>query len=124
MKSIEEICDLCNLEPEDIEEKLYALLSYYADTHPRPAFEDNSLKGMLDDYLIERNCIIREGLDIDVTPKGFKLLQRGWITRNYEKQKEQEINDLKRRKRELVYIGITAFATAITAILAFLQFLN
>ena len=124
MLSIEEICDLCNLELEEAEEKLKALLSYYAKKRAYPSFDDPDARRLLEEYLINRKCIEREGAYVEVTPKGHKLLERKWITKDYQRIKDKEIRDIQQRKRELIFVGITAIATAISAALALLQFFN
>lgn len=124
MKSIEDICDLCNLELEEAEEKLKALLSYYAKKRAYPSFDDPDARRLLEEYLINRKCIEREGAYVEVTPKGHKLLERKWITKDYQRIKDKEFRDKRQKRKELVFLGITAIATAISAILTLLQFFN
>lgn len=124
MKSIEEICDICNLESEEAEEKLMTLLSYYAKKCVCPAFDDAEARRMLEEYLIDRKCIEREGAYVEVTPKGYKLLERKWIIKDHQRIKDKEIREKQQRKRELIFLGITAIATAISAALVLLQFFN
>ena len=124
MRSIEEICDLCNLESEEAEEKLKALLSYYAKKCACPSFDDADARRLLEEYLIDRKCIEREGAYVEVTPKGYKLLERKWITKDYQRIKDKEFRGKQQKRKELVFLGITAIATAISAILTLLQFFN
>jgi hypothetical protein len=121
MKSIEEICDRYNRTPEEVESDLYAVLKELSGKG-RSEISDFDYKHELKLCLVKRSCLIADldGTYIS-TKEGERVLQRGWISRDYKALKAKEKETKLIKYWTLVAGIITAVATLLTAFLTIFQ---
>lgn len=117
MKTIEEISEKFNRDPEEIESDLYAVLKELSGKD-KSGISDFDYKHELKLCLVKRNCLIADldGTYIS-TKEGERVLKRGWISRDYKALKAKEKESKLIKYWTLVAGIITAVATLLTAFL-------
>lgn len=77
---------------------------------------DYKYKDSLCKFLVYRNCALEDTIGYEITSEGTRVLQRGWITKDYKSLKEKDKRDKLVKNWTLVAGIITAVATLLTAI--------
>lgn len=116
MKSVEEICDRFNRTPEEVEHDLYCVL-YEISGGKQSLIKDLNYKDCIYRTLIYRNCALADTIGYEITEEGIRVLDRGWITKDFNSLKNKEQKEQSIKYWTLVAGIITAVATLLTAFL-------
>ena len=115
MITVDSICNKFNRTDEEIEHDSYSVLLEIAGLG-KSGIADHSYKHHLTLFLIDKSCVLGDVIGYEITDEGRRLLNRGWIIKDYKLLKEKEEREKLVKYWTLIAGVITAIATLITAI--------